>query len=69
MLVSVCLVGRNLDVHATAEKLGPSKDTIGIINGCLLHGKMENIKIKLVFKPPPLLKVNLGLIVQNFMIL
>jgi uncharacterized protein with PQ loop repeat len=29
---------------------------------------MENIKIKLVFKSP-LLKANLGLIVQNFMIL
>jgi hypothetical protein len=68
MLVSVYLVDRNLNVHATAEKLGPSRDTIGIINGCLLHGKMENIKIKLVFKSP-LLKANLGLIVQNFMIL
>jgi len=30
MLVSVCLLGCNLNVNAKSKKLGPSRDTTGI---------------------------------------
>jgi hypothetical protein len=39
-----------LNAHAELEKLRLSRDSIDIINDSLLHGKMENIKIKLASK-------------------
>jgi hypothetical protein len=39
-----------LNAHAGPEKVRLSRDSIDIINDCLLHGKMENIKIKLASK-------------------
>ena len=49
--MSVCLV-QILNVHAKPrnKNLGRQTIKIDIVNGCLLYGKMENIKIQLPFK-------------------
>jgi hypothetical protein len=41
--------GLRLLLHAKPEELGQSTDTVNI-NDCLLHGKLQNIQIKLTFK-------------------
>jgi hypothetical protein len=51
MYWSVCVgLVEILNVLVKPQKLGLSGDTIEIINDCLLHRKMEDIKIKLAFK-------------------
>jgi hypothetical protein len=38
------------NAHAKPQKLKPSRYKIHIINDCLLHGEMKNIKLKLAYK-------------------